>query len=84
MGVGFWVNEHLPVTPLPDITVFEEKNFESIFIRVNTGKNEFKIIVNIYRAPGSNIAEFNIKLANLLQIINNHPVYIRKPLRLSY
>ena len=74
-GVGFWVNEHFPFTSLPEISIFEEKIFESIFIRVNTGKNEFKIIGNIYRAPGCNINEFNIKLDNLLQDINNHPVY---------
>jgi len=74
-GVGFWVDEHLPFTLLPDISVFEEKIFESIFIRVNTGKNEFKIIGNIYRAPGNNIADFNLKLDKVLRDINNHPVY---------
>ena len=74
-GVGFWVDENLPFTLLPDISVFEEKIFESIFIRVNTGKNEFKIIGNIYRAPGNNITEFNLKLDNVLRDINDHPVY---------
>ena len=74
-GIGFWVNANLPFTLMSDISVFEEKIFESMFIRVDCGKNDFKIIGNIYRAPGSNINEFNGKLDKVLQDIHNHPVY---------
>ena len=69
-GIALWVRDIFEVELLENISVFEEKNFESIFVKVYTSKKEFKIIGNIYRAPGTNIKEFNKILNSTLDSIS--------------
>lgn len=73
-GIGFWVREGYEYEILNDISIFEEKIFESLFIRVKTGRKDFKIIGNIYRPPGSNFGQFNDKLEDLLKQLSINPV----------
>ena len=55
--------------------MFNEKVFESLFIKINTSKNRFKIIGNIYRPPGSNINKFNEILQEPLHDISSHSIF---------
>ena len=74
-GVGFWIKDNLSYKHLTDISIFEEKNFESIFIQLYTDRNKFKIIGNVYRPPGLNVEDFTEKLNNILCSIKQHPEY---------
>ena len=65
-GIGIWVKNSHSYEVIESLSIFNEKVFESLFIRVNTVRNRFKIIGNIYRAPGSSINEFNETLNKLL------------------
>ena len=65
-----WVHEQFDVEVLEDLSYFKEKVFESLFIKVKTSKNSFKIVGNVYRAPSANINEFNNMLKTILETIS--------------
>ena len=65
-----WVHEQFDVEVLEDLSYFKEKVFESLFIKVKTSKNSFKIVGNVYRAPSANINEFNNILKTILETIS--------------
>ena len=70
-GVGCWVRDIYEHETIDQISYFEDKLFESLFIKIKTGKKDFKIIGNIYRPPGSNITVFLDKLQEILNIISS-------------
>ena len=47
-GIGFWVDEDLQYEVLEELSVFESNFFESMFIKVKTGKDKYTIIGNVY------------------------------------
>ena len=61
-GVGIWVDDSYESEVLHNLSIFEDKFFESVFIKIKKGKNKFKIIGNIYKPPGNDISRFNDKL----------------------
>lgn len=73
-GVGLWISDKHEFEILKDISIFEEKIFESVFVKVKTGKKDFKIIGNVYRPPGSNLTQFNSILENIMQQLSVNPV----------
>ena len=50
--VGCWVRDMYDHKTIDKILYFEVKLFESLFMKIKTGKKDFKIIENIYRPPG--------------------------------
>ena len=70
-GVGCWVRDIYEHETIDKISYFEDKLFESLCIKIKTGKKDFKIIGNIYRPPGSNITVFLDKLQEILNIISS-------------
>jgi len=70
-GVGCWVRDIYEHETIDKISYFEDKLFESLFIKIKTGKKNFKIIGNIYRPPGSNLTVFLDKLHEILDIISS-------------
>ena len=73
-GVGFYVKSEFEFEILDNISFFEEKVFESIFLKVRTEKNKFKIIGNLYRSPGTDVNYFIEKIEETFNIIKNDPV----------
>jgi hypothetical protein len=73
-GVGFYVKKDTEFDILENLSFFEEKVFESLFIKIKTGRNKFKIIGNIYRSPGTDVNTLNQKLEDVFNIINNDQV----------
>ena len=73
-GVGCWVRDIYEYETLEKLSFFEDKFFESLFLKVITGKSKFKIIGNIYRPPGANIYLFIEKLDEILNCINSDPL----------
>ena len=65
-GVGVWISNEYKYEQLDNISIFQEGIFESIFIKIFTNKEKYKIVGNIYRPPGGNIREFNSILDDLL------------------
>ena len=74
-GIGIWIKNEYSIEIIESLSIFNEKVFESLFIKINTSKNRFKIIGNIYRPPGSNINEFNEILNELLNNISSHSIF---------
>lgn len=68
-GVAFYVRDGLEFEILETLSTFEEKTFESLFIKIKLSKNEFKIIGNLYRSPNGNGKRFNELLLNCLEQI---------------
>ena len=73
-GVGFWVQDKFDIEVLEDYSIFQDKIFESIFLKISTSKNHFKILGNIYRAPGANVNKFNKILNNTLELLSKDKV----------
>ena len=73
-GVGCWVRDIYESETIDKISYFEDKIFESLFLKIKTGKNEFKIVGNIYRPPGSNTIFFIDKLQEILDTISSDPL----------
>lgn len=68
-GVGIFVNNSLEYEPIESLSIFEEKKFESLFIKISIGKGKYKIIGNIYRAPGTDINAFIHNLNDIFSLI---------------
>lgn len=85
-GVAFYVSTDLQVQVLEELSVFQEKIFESLFIKVHVSDKNSFIIGNIYRSPSSNIGstpseQFNSFLDILSNILDqlsslNQKVYL--------
>ena len=70
-GVACWVKDSLDYELLDHLSIFEEKVFESLFIKVKVSKKKFKIIGNIYRPPNSDLRIFNEHLDTILNQIHS-------------
>ncbi len=85
-GVAFYVSTDLHVEVLEELSVFQEKIFESLFIKVHVSDKNSFIIGNIYRSPSTNIGstpseQFNSFLDILSNILDqlsslNQKVYL--------
>ena len=69
-GVACWVKNEHDFEVIDSLSVFEEKVFESIFLKVKVSPKKFKIIGNIYRPPNSNIDNFTEILDTILKKIS--------------
>jgi exonuclease III len=67
-GVGFYIKEGLNITVLNNLSVFHERVFESLFIKVNICNKEY-IIGNIYR-PNMPFGQFTSN--DLTAMFNEH------------
>ena len=59
---------------LEHLSYFEEKNFESLFVKIKIERKQFKIIGNIYRSPGTDVKKFIEKVEEILNLIKNDPI----------
>lgn len=76
-GVGVWVDDGLDYEILDNLSVFEPNFFESLFLKINTGRNKFFIIGNIYRpntGPTANLKLFIDKLNTIIAKIYSDPI----------
>ena len=73
-GVGFYINDEFDFEVLDSISIFEDKVFESIFVKIKTDKNKFKIVGNIYRPPGNIVKDSANKIEEILFKIKNDKV----------
>lgn len=73
-GVGFYINNSIQYTTLPDISIFSEGCFESIFIECSSHNN--LVFGVIYRPPNGNIDHFHDMLDQLLHKLSNKCCYI--------
>ena len=69
--VGIWVDDSYESEVLDNLSIFKDKFFESVLIKIKIGKNKFKIIGNIYKPPGNDISRFNDNLNEILLLISN-------------
>ena len=74
-GVGFYISSKFDYEIIEDLSFFEERVFESIFIKLKLEKDKFKIIGNIYRAPGTDVNYFIEKLQQILEKIDKDKMY---------
>lgn len=77
-GVGIWVDNNLEYEVLEELSVFEPHFFESLFVKIKTGRNKFTIIGNVYRPNTGPLADLNgflNKLSDILDKIRNDPEF---------
>jgi hypothetical protein len=72
-GVGCWVRNDLQFEILKEFSIFQEKVFESLFLKIKITEKNFKIIGNIYRPPNSDFKQFNDLLESTLNNLTKHP-----------
>ena len=48
-GVGLFLSKNFQFELLPDLSIFQPRIFESIFIKIKLASNKFLIVGNIYR-----------------------------------
>jgi len=70
-GVACWVKNEHDFEVLENISVFEERVFESIFLKVKVAPKKFRIIGNIYRPPNSDIIKFTEIMESILKKISS-------------
>ena len=68
-GVGFYISTDLDFEIIDNLTQSCNQLFESLFLKIKTKKDKFKIIGNIYRKPGTDAKEFNDRLEKMLDWI---------------
>jgi len=73
-GVGFYIKNDIEYEILEHLSYFEEKNFESLFVKIKIDRKQFKIIGNIYRSPGTDVNKFIEKVEEILNLIKNDPI----------
>ena len=74
-GIGCYIRNHLSFEPLPELSVFIPRVFESQFFKIKHGKNKFSLIGNIYRPntmPFANIKRFNTILLEIFEKIKSN------------
>ena len=69
-GVGFYVQNDLKFEILEEESVFISGVYESLWIKVQTDKNNYKIIGNIYRPNSAPKANLNLAIATHSSIIS--------------
>ena len=70
-GVACWVKNEHDFEVLENISVFEERVFESIFLKVKVSSKKFRIIGNVYRPPNSDIIKFTEIMESILKKISS-------------
>lgn len=68
-GVAIYVNKKLNVTERPDLQIFYEGQFESIFLEINLHGKPL-IVGEIYRTPGTDLPSFFEQYKILMEKIN--------------
>ena len=68
-GVGLFISNRLRYKLRPDLTLFEEGLFESIFIEV-TNNNKHLVAGEVYRIPGTNEKNFIDKYSCIVQKVS--------------
>jgi hypothetical protein len=65
--VALFVKEGLTYKTRPDLGIFEEGEFESVFIEIDRGGGRRNDVVGVvYRPPRTGLAVFNDRMAQLL------------------
>ena len=66
-GVALFVREGLTYKTRPDLGIFEEGEFESVFVEIDRGGGRRNDVVGVvYRPPRTGLAVFNDRMAQLL------------------
>ena len=69
-GVALLLRDGLTYKVRPDLGVFREGVFESVFVEIVRGGGRRNDVVGvIYRPPGGDIGEFSSELARVLSLI---------------
>lgn len=74
-GIGFFIDKNYSFEIIENISIFEPRVFESLFIKVKVGK-KFKIIGNIYRPntlPYASLNKFNEYMNTILHNLQITP-----------
>ena len=58
-GIGLWISLDYKYEELENFSIFKEGIFESLFVKIYSNKDKYRIVGNIYRPPGASIREFN-------------------------
>ena len=77
-GVGIYIRNHISYDPIPELSVFIPRVFESQFFKIKHGRNKYTLIGNIYRpntAPFADIKRFNLILKEILEKIKSKIEY---------
>ena len=74
-GVGIFVRDGVEFEILPDLSIFQEDKYESLFIKVFDKKGKFKIIGNIYRPPNNSLDLFLEIFGAVLDKLGSHNNY---------
>ena len=84
-GVGIYINKNLKYKLRPDLSVFDEGYFESIFLEITTG-NKHTVVGEIYRVPNTNEANFIENYQTIVEQINaeNKDIVIGTDQNLDY
>ena len=73
-GLGIYLKQNLRYEIINELSFIQAGEFESQFIKVFFGKNQFKIIGNIYRIPGGNLGNFIEWLGEKLTFLKTDPI----------
>ena len=66
-GVALFIKEGLTYKTRPDLGIFEEGEFESVFVEINRGGGRRNDVVGVvYRPPRAALSVFNERMAQLL------------------
>ena len=72
-GIGIFIHEKYHYEPIPQISLFQARFFESQFLKVYISEYKYIIVGNLYRPPLSDIKMFIDKLEELLNLISSDP-----------
>ena len=70
-GVSILIRSNIRYIERPDISIFEEGKFESVFVEISRGKKCAVVIGEVYRIPGTNENEFIETYSNIITKIRN-------------
>ena len=65
-GIAIFVNSKLKFTKRDDLCIFDEYEFESLFIEVKLGNKRSVIIGEVYRVPNTDIGNFFQKYQSIV------------------
>ena len=71
-GVGMFIRDHVTVNSIQEISIFESGILESIFVKVFTGNDRFKICGTVYRSPGSPVQVFHRHMESILETLSSN------------
>jgi hypothetical protein len=76
-GVALFIKEGLTYKTWPDLGIFEEGEFESVFVEINRGGRHINDVVGVvHRPPRAALSVFNERMAQLLGRLGGMNGYI--------